>query len=293
MAVPILWPGSDQPFLDGTNAEPAIRKRKEIWEAEWSTAIALLRDDFDDWEKYTFTLYRWAAAIFGSRSFRPSLTVSPEVLDLSPGSQEGSLSEHITKDSFSILLPVLDIGNHNGREDVDWSHSLTSFRLLNKSTIPKESQIYNFYGSKSNSELLVAYGFLLPGVENDKVNLKVNLPHDIQRLRRSQVSHIFTSKQQADEEFMFSVGVNPKQSISSLCYFSDGLFDTTMCMVANPRELEWISKNLDYSPAGDPSVFQGPLARSAHQALVLLKTKLGSELARLQKTHPGYVQPHF
>jgi hypothetical protein len=184
--IPALWPGEDQRYLDGTNAEPAIKKRMGMWEEEWKSTITLLRG-FEGVEEYTFDLYKWAASIFGSRSFRPSLTI--------PESYVPVYADQVRKDKFSVLLPVMDIGNHNGVNNVDWITDPSSgvFVLSNRGPLHQGLQVFNYYGDKSNSELLVGYGFTLtpsPNLDRDVVNLKLKPGADALALRRSQYCHV-------------------------------------------------------------------------------------------------------
>jgi hypothetical protein len=186
-SIPALWPEEDQRYLDGTNAEPAIKRRTDMWNEEWRKSIELLQHRLENWEEYTYTLYIWAASIFGSRSFRPSLTI-PDLL-------VPDHKEHVTKDKFSILLPVMDIGNHNGMNNVNWKPNPATgvFALSNRDSIRQNDQIFNYYGNKSNSELLVGYGFTLPTVpdlDRDVVNLKLKPGAEVLELRRSQYCHV-------------------------------------------------------------------------------------------------------
>lgn len=155
LGIPIWWPEADRRFLDGTNAAPPIKKRGEMWKREWAKGIALLQDRFENWEQYTYHLYQWAATIFGSRSFRASLTIPEEIIG-QPQSHLPPNLEHIRKDRFSVLLPILDIGNHNGVNHVDWLRDpiASQFSLSSRNEISEGSQIFNYYGDKSNSELV-------------------------------------------------------------------------------------------------------------------------------------------
>jgi hypothetical protein len=196
--IPALWSAEDRIYLHGTNAEPAIKKRLGMWEDEWNTGIALL-PGFVDAEHYTFGLYKWAASIFGSRSFRPSLTIAESIAP--------HYADHIKKDMFSVLLPVLDIGNHNGVNSVEWTMNSSSgvFMLRSRSPLHQNEQIYNFYGNKSNSELLVGYGFTLPATPDldwDIVNLKLKPGAEALALRRSQCCHAMS--QEAEDEVSIS-----------------------------------------------------------------------------------------
>jgi hypothetical protein len=77
--------------------------------------------------------------------------------------------------SHPILLPGIDILNHQPNHPVSWltSPPPTSVSLSTSSSagnitvqihtsIPSDTQIYNNYGAKPSSELLLAYGFVLP-----------------------------------------------------------------------------------------------------------------------------------
>jgi hypothetical protein len=289
MCIPIWWSEADRAFLNGTNAEPPIKKRKKLWDEEWRRGIDLLRDNLSDWEKYTYILYQWAATIFGSRSFRASLTIPEELLVDDSDESLAQTLDHVRKDRFSVLLPVLDIGNHNGVNQVDWSRDVTAgiFSLSTREPILKGTQVYNYYGDKSNSELLVGYGFILADVSKDRVNLKVTPQPDALLLRRLQACHVIQDSNQPEQEFMFNVRMKPEDQdpyakVQELQVFSDGLFDTMICMVANRRERSFISQNLNYCPEKDPAVFGGPLSRSAHQVLGILKDKLEYEIARIE-----------
>ena len=184
--IPALWSEEDQKYLNGTNVEPAIRNRISLWEDDWLKAISLL-SGFPNAEKYTSSLYRWAASVFGSRSFRPSLTI--------PISFVPDNATHIAEDKFSVLFPVMDIGNHNGTNNVDWTTDtfLGAFVLSNRSTFQQNEQIYNYYGNKSNGELLVAYGFILPPtphLDRDVVNLELKPQHHALATRRTQCCYM-------------------------------------------------------------------------------------------------------
>ena len=291
LALPVWWPETDFEFLNGTNAEPPVKKRKALWEEEWKQGIALLGSGFENYDNYTYHLYQWAASIFGSRSFRASLTIPPELIS---GSQKsGGVSplilEHIRKDRFSVLLPLTDIGNHNGINQVDWSRDSVSghFSLSNRDLITQGSQIFNFYGDKSNSELLVAYGFMLPDTERDAVNLRLTPSPDVVQLRRCQASHV-VDPNQPEQEFMFHVRISKdtvRQDIAftQLDVFSPGLIDTMSCMLANKRERRLLLANPTYSLEKNPEVFSSSMSRNMIFVLRILHDKLRYEVSRIEQ----------
>lgn len=289
LGIPILWSEEDFEFLAGTNAEPPVRQRRRMWQDEWKKGFELL-PNHSERENYTYDLYQWAAAIFGSRSFRASLTVPEDQIRNSIVSEEvkSLILEHVKVDRFSVLLPLLDLGNHNGVNEVEWSQDPTKgvFTLSNSTFIPKDSEVYNYYGHKSNSELLVAYGFTLPGLQHDVVNLKVTPGSDAMLLRRSQACHSIPEPSQAEKEFMYQVRSTSVQSKASqlpeLQPFSHGLIDTMACMIANTRERQYIASHPDFCLDLGIDQLNGSMSRNYVQVMYILRAKLKSEIARIQ-----------
>ncbi|KAL1897931.1 hypothetical protein Sste5346_003783 [Sporothrix stenoceras] len=214
-ALPAVWRQDDADIalalLKGTNADVAAEEMRQRIVDEFKAAWSILHDN-----NYTFALYQWAYCMFTSRSFRPSLVLTNEIKatltrDANGTAQDGTsvearhlaavnharLPEGCQFDDFSILFPVLDIGNHDPRAVIQWQpvvdasrQSLNSAPLLTPA--PSETseqaivfytgthyargqQAFNNYGSKTNSELLVGYGFVLPPTDdmhNDYIHLR-------------------------------------------------------------------------------------------------------------------------
>ncbi|CAK7244243.1 MAG: hypothetical protein STHCBS139747_005779 [Sporothrix thermara] len=230
-ALPAVWPSEGRDaaaltLLEGTNAEVAAAEMRQRIDAEFRAAWPLLQDNGHDQKNdYTFALYEWAYCMFTSRSFRPSLVLAPQIQtaltstpdrDLDAGTtvdprhlamvNHARLPQGCGIDDFSLLLPVLDIGNHDPRAVVEWQPVVDSSRsaalcssaaatsaaavlIPASSTTPADHAIvfftgtahasgqpvYNNYGSKTNSELLVGYGFVLApttDMHNDYVHLR-------------------------------------------------------------------------------------------------------------------------
>ncbi|KAK4171967.1 hypothetical protein QBC36DRAFT_338901 [Triangularia setosa] len=176
-ALPAVWPEDDIECLEETNAHVAVREIQINIKKEYKHARKVFKEeDFPCWQEYTQLLYKWAFCIFTSRSFRPSLILSQETQDYIL-----TLTPPGTKiDDFSILQPLLDIANHNLTSKYQWNleTSGTCQLICNDSYQPGE-QIYNNYGLKSNSELLLGYGFVLPTTDtlhNDYVHVKSRRP---------------------------------------------------------------------------------------------------------------------
>ncbi|KAF7856995.1 hypothetical protein EAF04_009755 [Stromatinia cepivora] len=291
LGIPIWWPEEDQRFLAGTNAEPPLQKREQMWRDQWKKGVVLLRE-LPNHKEYSYILYQWAATIFDSRSFRPSLTICPEVLSESSIDMDLNL-DHVRNDRFSILYPLVDIGNHNGINQVEWKKDpkSNSFDLVHSAGVSQGDQIYNYYGNKSNSELLLGYGFILPNdlVNRNVVNLKLTPDLDAIQLRRSQNCHIPPDPKQPEEEFMFAV--QPPSANNSLDprilefhSFEEGLVDLVCCMVVNERERSYMLKFPEICPERITHPFQSPLCRALLQAIFIIQSKLSYEIRRIEQT---------
>lgn len=85
-----------------------------------------------------------------------------------------------TESSHPVLLPVLDSLNHARAHPVSWIVSPISpggseleLKLVVDQPTPEDTQLFNNYGPKPNSELLLAYGFVLPDNPEDTIVLKI------------------------------------------------------------------------------------------------------------------------
>lgn len=177
--------------------------------------------------------------------------------------------DHVQKDNFSLLLPILDIGNHNGINNVEWIPGpLGSMHLHIVAPVASGAQVFNFYGNKSNSELLVGYGFILPKNREKKYNndtFNLALKPTIEQLALRKTQHCYIAPATAAEECMFSIRAGSENFHGEACFgaFSQGFVDMTICMVANQRETFYLSQHPEYCPESDPGVFRGPLYRAA------------------------------
>ncbi|KAK6844125.1 SET domain-containing protein [Apiospora arundinis] len=172
--LPALWPADDLEFLTGTNAYVAVHEIKATLKKEYKQAMKLLpTDDFAPAAGFTRPLYLWAYAIFTSRSFRPSLII--------PDADALALPCEI--DDFSVLLPLYDVGNHSPVARTAWRTDSETLlcRLISGQACESGSQVFNNYGMKTNAELLLGYGFILPETEylhNDYVHVRTKATDD-------------------------------------------------------------------------------------------------------------------
>ncbi|KHN97731.1 uncharacterized protein MAM_04120 [Metarhizium album ARSEF 1941] len=159
-----FWEDDEAELLDGTNVEVGIDKIRNDVTRDLKRARELLRAHGDGAEgaldrALTTELYQWAYCIFSSRSFRPSLVLSEK--------QRRGLPAGVAVDDFSVLLPLFDIGNHDMTADVRWDlddESQACGLRVGRTHMPGQ-QVFNNYSMKTNAELLLGYGFMLPVTE--------------------------------------------------------------------------------------------------------------------------------
>ncbi|CAG8447945.1 2184_t:CDS:10 [Scutellospora calospora] len=162
ISTPLTYSEREMLWLKGTNLGPGSENRKEILRKEFEEVLKVVSNgEFIDglsWE-----LYMWACDVISSRSF-PNKLVNPDDTE--------------TKEA---LFPLIDSFNHKPRQKITWEvHERNKLRLVASDYIEAGQQIYNNYGSKSNEELLVGYGFCIPDNPDDWVVIKVNISQDPQ-----------------------------------------------------------------------------------------------------------------
>lgn len=171
-ASPPFWPSDEAELLEGTNVEVGMEKIRGDVKKEFKTGLKLLKEA--EWDSHllqqlSLPLYQWAYCIFSSRSFRPSLVLSR--------AEQQKLPDGVKIDDFSVLLPLFDIGNHDMATEVRWEldeQRSTCDLKVNKAYQPGE-QVFNNYSMKTNAELLLGYGFMIPATDelhNDYVHLR-------------------------------------------------------------------------------------------------------------------------
>jgi hypothetical protein len=236
-ALPAFWPDDDIAFLQGTNAHVAIDEIQANVQREFKHAQTLLKEDnFPDFADYTSQLYNWAFCIFTSRSFRPSLMLS----DAAKQQVSNLLPDGCQLDDFSILQPLFDIGNHSmtARYAWDTTSNPATCQLICRDAYQPGDQVYNNYGLKTNSELLLGYGFILPetpALHNDYVHVrKRQQPPSPDTTTTTTTTAASDSDPQKPKDFLISlrpishpsslvgrsrVSLGPSSRLSSVPYF--------------------------------------------------------------------------
>lgn len=199
MESPYFWDAKDKAYLKGTNLGNSIKDNLGQLVEEWWQMINQLPEGIkkptqhfvnmkfyyefkfytdDDLYKYfvsdedlenwtSFANYLWASMILKSRSFPAYLL------------KDNIESKHTFKDDEVMLLPLIDLLNHNPKALVHWSvnklddQAYFNFKADQDNEFP---EVFNNYGQKGNEELLLAYGFVIEGNPADTTALKIKLP---------------------------------------------------------------------------------------------------------------------
>ncbi|SCU93477.1 LANO_0E03972g1_1 [Lachancea nothofagi CBS 11611] len=201
---PLVWNPMELNELGNTNLGSSLTLKLESIFLEWKSAVIHLEECNEDARQeivftqqlltqdkssiftnltskvfsselqfswWSFPAFLWSHLIFLSRSF-PEYVVNP---DADPSSV--------------ILLPIVDLLNHDYNSKVEWKRVDDSFCVQKLETVMAGQEICNNYGGKGNEELLSGYGFVLESNIFDTAALKVRLSQAVltQILRETQI----------------------------------------------------------------------------------------------------------
>ncbi|KAI0298840.1 hypothetical protein BC826DRAFT_1090616 [Russula brevipes] len=183
LRTPLHFTKEETDALRGTNVYGATLDRRRVWEAEWEQCRADVSAINAEWgDGLTWERFLTASTYLSSRAF-PSTLLSP-----SP-----TLVQR--PDSHPVLIPGVDALNHARGQPVSWvvsscasapppapppaaadageSGGCASISLVTHGASKAGAEIFNNYGAKPNSELLLGYGFTLRANPDDTIVLKV------------------------------------------------------------------------------------------------------------------------
>ena len=236
----------DLAWIDGTNLNFALGKQTEKWQDEFQRGLAKLRTlewPVQKLNSYTWELYRWAARIYGSRSF------SSQVLaDTLPADQARPIGrtdlQHrelnkLFSDGFAVLLPLLDLLNHRPLAKVEWQARSTHVGLQVLQEWDSDQEIFNNYGPRDNETLLLSYGFVIEDncFDHFSVSLKCPPGSPLETIRNWPID----PRSDAERRCYIFNSDHPRM-VSSSCFefslFSYDLLDTLSSLCSNDRELQ-------------------------------------------------------
>ncbi|KAI0535898.1 SET domain-containing protein [Xylaria digitata] len=273
--LPVVWPTDDAEFLRGTNAYVAVQEIRSTLKREYKQAVKFLPERLR--YEYSRPLYYWAYCIFTTRSFRPSLIIpDPE-----------SISLPCKIDDFSILLPLFDIGNHSPLAKITWVTDKDSRTCTLRSCQPYSArqQVYNNYGMKTNAELLLGYGFIIPehdDFHNDYVHIKMKANPAASNLDASHIvalrpfshpSSVIGRSRLVDPEHLSCLPI--------LSHFQDSLIAALHESIARHHD--------EASDVNLTEIMQGKIPQELLEEIVnSLGTKLTIDLEEIEAHDPPY-----
>ena len=311
-ALPPFWPADEAELLEGTNVEVGLDKIRADVGREFSEASDLLKLYGDDKDKsITMSLYKWAYSIFSSRSFRPSLVLADQDLGQ-------VLPEGVGIDDFSVLLPLFDIGNHDMTADVKWElrrdDSQTNGRgsrceLSVGQEFRPGDQVYNNYSMKTNAELLLGYGFMIPPTEdlhNDytHVRKRTNTPKASEEYYISRRPMAHHSSRLGQYRQTLSVDLpEEKPMVGAFRHVQPDMAWDIFCALTQPQEREQLIPSDGIGTGADPEgdeaerektrqrkFFSGdlgqdsPASQHLEHTMAIIQHKVMQELERLDET---------
>jgi len=280
LGTPLYFTEADMAWIRGTDLEIARDQRVKAWKSDWERGRLIL-DASSGWEKWkgkwTWDLYKWAATIFSSRSFISTLI--PEEVFKMPVTHGSKSFDGI----FPVLFPLLDLANHSSAARVTWFTNVQNepkdLSIIVDTEIPYGQQIFNNYAPKSNTELMLGYGFCIPG--NDEVSIAFKpLGEELMTIRKRHLaclsSHSGDSKQS-----IFHVRSTPytrppdDTRLPEFRIVEDGCVDALAVLTANRREREYMILQPARCPErSSEAVFIGPLSRNILKVTSVLLEKL-------------------
>ncbi|KAH7924334.1 SET domain-containing protein [Leucogyrophana mollusca] len=169
LMTPLHFSPSELEAFKGSNIYGASIDREGQWRSEWTKCRDVIQKANRAWSTlFTWEHYLTASTYLSSRAFPSTLLSKNPSLEATPL-------------SYPILLPGVDSLNHARGQPISWlvSHEGStcppepSISLVTRRTTPAGHEIYNNYGPKPNSELILGYGFSLPQNPDDTILLRI------------------------------------------------------------------------------------------------------------------------
>ncbi|GAA5880500.1 hypothetical protein JCM3774_000629 [Rhodotorula dairenensis] len=173
LRTPLYFTPRERALLRGTNLDGATSDRERQWQRERDEVLRRVRAPDEVKSAISWDHWLWACTMLSSRAF-PS-----------------SLIDGDRANSTPVLFPGIDLLNHRPTAKVTWSTDVHaapttsdartadkgSLTIVLDETVSAGSQVFNTYGAKSNEELLLGYGFVLPPPNPaDILALKLSFP---------------------------------------------------------------------------------------------------------------------
>ncbi|KLO11650.1 SET domain-containing protein [Schizopora paradoxa] len=164
---PLYFKDEELDLFRGTNLFGATVERREILHNQWKESLRSIPPEKQHIaERLTWDFYLAASTYLSSRAFPSTLLSSEPSLISTPA-------------SYPVLIPGVDLFNHSRAHPVTWEVSQSrsspgfSISLKENSAASAGTELFNNYGPKPNSSLILGYGFSLENNPDDTIMLKI------------------------------------------------------------------------------------------------------------------------
>ena len=248
----------DQLWLDGTNLKSASISQTTKWQEMYTKGLRELK--ILNWQpaldgRFTWELFRWAATIFGSRSFTSEVLTDTEPADQArmEGRNGVEKSEHdflkpLFVERFAVLLPLLDILNHKPIAQVEWQARCSFVGMQVLSAFSSGDELCNNYGPRDNEGLLLSYGFTITDNPFDHVAIALRAPPPscpLATARKEWQQDLRSTPEY--RSYIFDISHPRAEPGTASCFesavFSYDLLDTLSILKGNDRELQTMYMN--------------------------------------------------
>ncbi|KAL6717637.1 hypothetical protein ACLMJK_005552 [Lecanora helva] len=274
---PLYYAAADMLWIHGTNLGQARKVREDAWRAEFKEAMDIL----------------FPVSMGGDPRKLWTCFPGPTVFNKS----EGEFPIHVVdaEGKEPVLIPGLDLLNHNPSSHVAWIWDLNACTIKTDEVVCGGCEVPNNYGSKSNEELIMGYGFSLPDNPADHFSIgfspavaaNINLTRE-NRLRQKQ-------RMQNDALKCLDLGKFEDIDIhwvrirKNQLEFSARLLEDVSIAVENPRE----RKNADLDLRLNLELLKTPLSRNKLHvlcALIMIMQKAQTSISKFSPDLPKFPQ---
>ncbi|KAL1999632.1 hypothetical protein VTN02DRAFT_4256 [Thermoascus thermophilus] len=144
---------------------------------------------------------------------------------------------------MSVLLPLIDVTNHRPLAKVEWKAGETDVGVNVLENVAAGQEVGNNYGPRNNEQLMMNYGFCIPGNPVDYRVVSLRAPpgsplYEAQGRQRQLFPDAPVKTE--DRYYVFNVSypqLDPNAAMEHTI-FSPALFDAVSVLSANDREFE-------------------------------------------------------
>ncbi|ETI27838.1 hypothetical protein G647_00287 [Cladophialophora carrionii CBS 160.54] len=239
---------ADLTWLNGTNLRAGLSTQTAKWKEMYLQGSSELRQL--GWANalngsYTWPRFRWAASIFGSRSFTSQVLDATLPADLArlkrtPQKYESYDLVKLFSDRFGVLLPLLDLLNHKPGAQVEWQARYNFVGLQILESYESGQELCNNYGPRDNEGLLLAYGFTIENNPFDHLVISIKAPpaSPLDVARKTWKQDLRSDPERRCFIFDYKHPESTSAIALELSLFSFDLLDSISILCANEREMQ-------------------------------------------------------